>query len=144
MKKGQQIAKASLSSLGITSVFGLLIGGEYQYQKWRMSEIEKIDANAKEFLLNGVLKLKNPASNVLKRKQQIWEKYLRPHMIEHWKSQKGDFSIDDKKTWPIGGKNKNFSSTNNELYGCPKLVSENFDVQALICYLFELSFLDFP
>ena len=73
MKKGQQIAKASLSSLGITSVFGLLIGGEYQYQKWRMSEIEKIDANAKEFLLNGVLKLKNPASNVLKRKQQIWE-----------------------------------------------------------------------
>jgi hypothetical protein len=110
------------------------------YRKWKQHVESKLKIQINILIKDGLLVLESP----FKKKAMIWGKFIRPHLTNHWQSEY-NIPIDIRTKMddllrliphPDHGRRKEMT-LRSKLPHLPSLVSNNFEVQALICSLFH-------
>ena len=125
----------SASSAGAFAATPLLLYGVYSI--WRYFELEHIRRKALHLLCYGYVRVPSISPTT---KRHIWERDLLPRLLNHWLKLYPSFVLEDRSTWPTPmGKELYATSYHNEEDNAhlPKLFSTNYEIQAIIAYLFD-------
>ena len=124
----------------IVSGSGLFAYAYVEYDK--RLEIIKIKQDAITFATTGIIMIDSPVS--IEDKRTAWKNVIKPHMITKWIKTISNYDetkdIQSQLEQPTHGKTYNLTSTNAELQGIPKLITDNYRVQAIIGYMIDPSF----
>lgn len=112
-------------SSSICVVFAL----NYLYMAWKKSELSRLRRKAHSLLKHGYVML-----NCYHRrpKRYIWDRILKPRLECFWEKKYSDFKLCNRNTWPKV--NQAFCEV---IPGLPQLYSDNYEVQALLCFLLD-------
>ena len=115
----------------------IAITSSYGYIQWRNNEIKVIKLDALKLLKIGYIIIDSPVSTAEKHK--AWLNILKPHMLQHYKSKFPLFDMNDQSTWPqpANGKAYQLTSHDDKLPYLPKLITNNYKVQAIVCYIVD-------
>jgi hypothetical protein len=122
---------------------GLLLTSSYAYvENDKRLEILKIKQDAILFAETGIITIDSPITTQVKR--AAWYNIIKPHMISKWIKTISNYDetkdIQSQLEQPIHGKTYNLTSTNSELVGLPKLITDSYRVQCIIGYMIDPSF----
>ena len=107
------------------------------WELWRHLELKRLRRRAEALLREGYLLVDSIAPA---RKASVWRDYLLPRLISHWESLLPNFNIEDTSTWPMPENGRAYeTSLRSEDSGASplKVFSSNYEVQAVIAYLFD-------
>ena len=119
--------------------------------RWRKRERQRVRRLCMRFIRDGFIKLRVPFGSVFQtgysnqkenfraRKRKTWLDTVKPTLEAQWRTKGLD--IDDLSTWPnpTNGRAKDYTITSMfPRPNClPKLCSDNYEVQAIICALYD-------
>ena len=115
----------------------IAITSSYGYTQWRNNKIKEIKLDALKLLKVGYIIIDSPVST--SEKHKAWLNIIKPHMIQHYKSKFSLFDMNDQSTWPQPAYGKAYQLTSNDdkLPNLPKLISNNYKVQAIVSYIVD-------
>jgi hypothetical protein len=126
----------------LTFVSSACINLAYIYWKqWCTYEKKVIKEKTLKFLINGCILVKSVTPQ---EKLNVWKDVLYEQLLKHWKSINNSFRIDEKVSWPkaVNGRSYEYCFKNADNENTPKLISSNYEVQAVIACLFDSSFIN--
>ena len=118
--------------LVFSSLFGIWLPCYCYFECWRSRERKRLANKAMVFATNGFIEITDAVTATNKR--DSWD-ILLPRLIEYWEGVFPGFSISDRATWPIGVQRS--SSYREKVPDLPKLIMDSYEVQAIMCALFD-------
>lgn len=109
-------------------------------QAWRFQRKYLASSIAECLCKDGIITMKSFVES--NEKENIWKKIMKPHMITHWGSIYDRFDPDDIDSipQPENGRRYEMASRDSSIPDLPKLTSQNYGMQIVICALFDSTF----
>jgi hypothetical protein len=108
------------------------------WRSWRYSELRRIRELAQRLVIDGYLRLPGTPAG---QKDFLWRSFIFPYMFSHWKSVLPEFDLNNELTWPRPENGRQYNSNYTKPMNCgPKIISDSYNVQAVICYFFDSTF----
>ena len=106
-------------------------------EEWRRREKDRLRKIMSRLMLDGYTVIKGVCPQ---KKEQAW-KILEEKINSHWKKSRGrNFDIAEQATWPRPKDGRAYKDTlTDKVEGLPRLYSENYEAQALLCMLVDSS-----